>query len=84
LAPPLVVAGIIGSREGACATVLDAVATGDVHLAISDDQLRELVTVMGYADLETMIDRPVRAFEAALDIGTMGTCTIRDASTGLA
>ena len=39
----IVVAGIIGSREGASAAVLDAVATGDVHLAISDDQLRELV-----------------------------------------
>ena len=43
----IIVAGIIGKREGASATVLDAVATGDVHLAISDDQLSELVTVMG-------------------------------------
>ena len=68
----IVVAGIIGSREGASAAVLDAVATGDVHLAISDDQLRELVTVMGYSGIEEMVGRPVRAFEVALDIGTMG------------
>lgn len=68
----IIVSGIIGDREGPSAAVLDAVATGDVHLAISDDQLSELVTVMGYADVEAMIDRPVRAFEIALDVGTMG------------
>ena len=68
----VVVAGIFGSREGASAAVLDAVATGDVRLALSDDQLRELVTVMGYSGLEELIARPVRAFEVALDIGTMG------------
>jgi putative PIN family toxin of toxin-antitoxin system len=68
----IVVAGIIGRREGASAAVLDAVATGDVHLAISDDQLTELVTVMGYGAAEELIERPVRAFEAALDIGYMG------------
>jgi predicted nucleic acid-binding protein len=68
----IVVAGVIGSREGASAAVLDAVATGDVHLAISDDQLRELVTVMGYSGVEELIERPVRAFEVALDLGTMG------------
>ncbi len=68
----IVVAGIIGKREGASATVLDAVATGDVYLAISDDQLTELVTVMGYGAVEELIGRPVRAFEVALDIGTMG------------
>jgi hypothetical protein len=62
----IVVAGTIGNREGASARVLDAVATGDVHLAISDDQLKELVTVMGYADVEEALDRPVRAFEVAL------------------
>lgn len=68
----IIVAGIIGKREGASATVLDAVATGDVHLAISDDQLSELVTVMGYGAVEELIVHPVRAFEVALDLGTMG------------
>jgi putative PIN family toxin of toxin-antitoxin system len=68
----IVVAGILGRRDGASAAVLDAVATGDVHLAISDDQLRELVTVIGYENVEAIIDRPVRAFEVALDIGMMG------------
>jgi predicted nucleic acid-binding protein len=68
----VVVAGIIGSREGPSAAVLDAVATGDVHLAISDDQLSELVAVMGYGAVEELVGRPVRAFEVALDIGTMG------------
>jgi putative PIN family toxin of toxin-antitoxin system len=42
-----VVAGILGKREGPSAAVLDAVATGDVRLAISDDQLSELVRVVG-------------------------------------
>ena len=68
----IVVGGIIGRRDGACAKVLDAVATGEVQLAISDDQLSELVRVMGYEDVEVGIDRPVRAFEVALDLGTMG------------
>jgi len=68
----VIVAGVIGRREGASATVLDAVAAGDVHLAISDDQLTELVTVMGYGAVEELIERPVRAFEVALDIGYMG------------
>jgi predicted nucleic acid-binding protein len=63
---------LIGDREDPSAAVLDAVATGDVNLAISDDQLSELVTVIGYADIEAIIDRPVRAFEIALDVGTMG------------
>lgn len=52
--------------------MLDAVATGDVRMAISDDQLSELVRVVGYEELEARIGRPVRAFEVALDLGTMG------------
>ena len=77
--PPLVVldtmvviSAIIGNREGPSAAVLDAVATGDVRLAISDDQLSEVVRVMGYSTIEESIGRPVRAFEVALEIGTMG------------
>jgi predicted nucleic acid-binding protein len=68
----IVVGGIMGRRDGACGQVLDAVATGGVQLAISDDQLSELVRVMGYEDVEAGIDRPVRAFEVALDLGAMG------------
>lgn len=68
----VVVGGIMGRREGARARVLDAVATGEVQLAISDDQLSELVRVMGYEDVEAGIGRPVRAFEVALDLGSMG------------
>jgi hypothetical protein len=44
----VVLAAMLGDREGPSAAVVDAVATGDVRLAVSDDQLRELVTVMGY------------------------------------
>lgn len=68
----IVVGGIMGRREGASAKVLDAVATGDVQLALSDDQLSELVRVMGYEDIEAGLYRPVRAFEVALDLGRMG------------
>ena len=58
--------------EGPSASVVRAVATGDVRLAISDDQLSELVRVMGYEDVEGNIGKPLRTFEVALDIGTMG------------
>jgi putative PIN family toxin of toxin-antitoxin system len=68
----VVLAAMLGDREGPSAAVVDAVATGDVRLAVSNDQLRELVTVMGYEGVEDALARPVRAFEVALDIGTMG------------
>lgn len=58
--------------EGPSAAVVRAVATGDLRLAISDDQLSEIVRVMGYEGVEQHVGRPVRAFEVALDIGTMG------------
>jgi putative PIN family toxin of toxin-antitoxin system len=68
----VVVAGVIGRTEGASAVVIREVATGGVRLAISDDFLRELVRVIGYPNVEDRIGRPVRAFEVALDLGTMG------------
>lgn len=68
----VVVSAIAGKRDGPDAAVIDAVATGDVRLAISDDQLSELVRVLGYEDIEQMVHRPVRAFETALDLATMG------------
>lgn len=68
----VVVSAVTGNPEGPSAAVLDAVSAGDVRLAISDDQLSELVRVLGYPQLEEKIRRPVRAFETALDIGYMG------------
>src|SRR5215212_2886291 len=68
----VVVAAIIGRSEGASALALRAVATGEARLAISDDFLSELVRVLCYPHIEEKILRPVRAFEAALDLGTMG------------
>ncbi len=68
----VVVSSIIGSPGGADAALIGTVATGEVRLAISDDQLSELVRVIGYGDIESQIERPVRAFEVALDLGSMG------------
>lgn len=68
----VVVSAIIGNPEGVDAAVVEAVATGDIRMAISDDQLSEFVRVLGYEDVESRIARPVRAFEVALDLGTMG------------
>ena len=68
----VVVAAIMGQRDGPSAAVMDAVAKGGVELAISDDQLAELVRVMGYEDIQGTIQGPLRAFEVALEIGTMG------------
>jgi putative PIN family toxin of toxin-antitoxin system len=77
--PPLVVldsmvivAAVVGDPEGASAQAVRAVATGSVRLAISDEYLSELVRVFGYPAIEENIERPVRAFEVALDLGTMG------------
>lgn len=68
----VVVSAIIGKRNGPGAAVIDAVATGDVRIAISDSQLSELVRVLGYGEVESQIGVPVRAFEIALDLATMG------------
>ena len=68
----VVVSAIIGNSQGADTAAVEAVATGDVRMAISDDQLSEFVQVMGYEKVERQIKRPVRAFEVALDLGTMG------------
>jgi len=77
--PPLIVldtvvlvSGIIGRRESADAKLIEAVATGGVQLALSDDGLREVARVLGYPEVEAKIRRPVRAFEVALALGLMG------------
>jgi putative PIN family toxin of toxin-antitoxin system len=68
----VVIAAVSGDPNGPSAAVLDAISTGEVRLAVSDDQLSELVRVFGYPEVEEMVGRPVRAFEVALDIGYMG------------
>lgn len=68
----VVPSAIFGGRDGPSAAVIDAVATGDVRLAISDDGLAEFVRVVGYPEIEELIERPVRAVEVALSIGVMG------------
>ena len=68
----VIVAAVSGNPEGASAMAVRAIASGEARLAISDDYLSELVRVMGYPAIEERIERPVRAFETALDIGAMG------------
>jgi len=69
----VVVSAVAGDPNGPSAAVLDEVSTGGIRLAISDDQLSELVRVFGYPEIEERVRRPVRAFEVALDVGYMGT-----------
>jgi predicted nucleic acid-binding protein len=68
----VIVAAVCGRPEGASAMAIRAVATGSARLAISDDYLSELVRVMGYPSVEDRVETPMRAFEVALDLGTMG------------
>lgn len=68
----VIVSALIGKRDGPDAAVLDAIATGDVRLAVSGDQLSEVVRVLGHEAIEELVRSSVRAFEIALDIGTMG------------
>lgn len=68
----VVVSGVSGDQDGPSAAILDAVSTGELRLAMSDAQLSELVRVFGYPEIEERVGSPVRAFEAALDIGYMG------------
>jgi putative PIN family toxin of toxin-antitoxin system len=68
----VIVAAVSGNPEGASAMAVRAIASGEATLAISDDYLSELVRVMGYPAIEERIERPVRAFETALDVGAMG------------
>lgn len=43
----MVVAAALGSPEASSAAVVDAVATGDARLALSDDYLDEMGRTMG-------------------------------------
>lgn len=68
----VVVSAVIGRRESSAARVLRAVATGDVRLAVSDEGYGEVVEVMSREEIRSKVNDPARAFEVALDIGTMG------------
>lgn len=68
----VVVSAVMGRRDASAALVLRAVETGDIRLAVSDEGYRELVEVMDYEEIRSRIVEPARAFEVALDIGTMG------------
>lgn len=48
----MVVAAALGSPEASSAAVVDAVATGDARLALSDDYLDEMGRTMGKPYLE--------------------------------
>lgn len=68
----VLVGAIIGKLESADAHLIQAVATGSVQLALSDDGLREIIRVLSYSEVEEKVKQPVRAFEVALALGLMG------------
>lgn len=72
----VVVSAIIGNPSSASFALLRAIETGDCHLAVSDDWLRELVRVLEYPRIASLIGadqtKPARAFRIALGIGLMG------------
>ncbi len=67
----IVVSGVIDNPDGFSAAVLDAIATGEARLAMSDAQLSELVRVFGYPEIEELTKSTVRAFEIGLNVGYM-------------
>lgn len=72
----VVVSAIIGNSDSASFALLRAIETGDAALAVSDDWLRELVRVLEYPRIASVIgadqSKPARAFRIALGIGLMG------------
>ncbi len=72
----VVVSAIIGNPSSASFALLRAIETGDCHLVVSDDWLRELVRVLEYPRIASLIGadqtKPARAFRIALGIGLMG------------
>ncbi len=67
----MVVAAALGSPEASSAAVVDAVATGDARLALSDDYLDEMGRTMGKPYLEENASVG-RAFRTALVLAYMG------------
>lgn len=68
----VVVSAVCGRPGSSNSRILEAVETGEVRLAISDQYLIELVRVMGKPKVEAKIGSPARAFKMGLDIGVMG------------
>jgi putative PIN family toxin of toxin-antitoxin system len=72
----VVVSAIIGNTGSASFALLRAIETGEAALAVSDDWLRELVRVLEYPRIASIINadqsKPARAFRIALGIGLMG------------
>jgi putative PIN family toxin of toxin-antitoxin system len=69
----IVVSGVMGRTDASDARTLEAVETGRVQLALSDDWLRELADVMNRDFIMKRETVPGRAFRAGLTLGLMGT-----------
>ena len=65
----IVLSGIMGRVD---ARTLEAIETGRVRLALSDDWLRELNDVLGREAVLVSEIEPGRAFRAGLTLGLMG------------
>jgi predicted nucleic acid-binding protein len=68
----VVVSGIIGKQNASDALVLQAIETGQVRLALSDDWLRELSDVLSRDFILEHQQHPGRTFRAGLTLGLMG------------
>jgi putative PIN family toxin of toxin-antitoxin system len=68
----IMVSGVIGKREASDARVLEAVETGLVRLALSDDWLIELYRVFAYPEIRKRLPDPGRVFRAASSLSLMG------------
>ena len=68
----VVVSGIMGRIDASDARTLEAIETGRVRLALSDDWLRELNDVLGREEVLSRETQPGRAFRAGLTLGLMG------------
>ncbi len=68
----IVVSGIIGKPNASDTKVLEAIETGKVRLALSDDWLLELNDVLSRDFIVEHDSHPGRAFRAGLTLGLMG------------
>jgi uncharacterized protein len=68
----IVVSAVMGRVDASDARVLEAIETGRVQLALSDDWLRELNDVLSRDFVLEREVQPGRAFRAGLTLGLMG------------
>ncbi|NJK43648.1 MAG: putative toxin-antitoxin system toxin component, PIN family [Pleurocapsa sp. SU_196_0] len=68
----VVVSAVMGRVDASDARTLEAVETGRVRLALSDEWLRELSDVMSRDFILERETEPGRAFRAGLTLGLMG------------